>query len=64
MNLSPMHLDEGQQPVKALRERRTGEAVFELCEGCWAPVLAGKLEDHRRTIPHRQPPMGADSPEG
>lgn len=45
--------------AQALREAEdAGEIVVEVCERCWVPYLRGKLEEHRRAIPHRLPPVG------
>jgi hypothetical protein len=58
-----MYLEVPTPEPKALQQHR-GEATFELCQRCWQPVLLGKLDAHLEAITHRQPPMGAQSPEG
>jgi hypothetical protein len=52
---------------KAVRESaqaQAGDITLELCERCWSPHLAGKRDEHLAAIPHRQPPLAADTPEG
>jgi hypothetical protein len=46
---------------RALREAEdAGDVVVEVCERCWGPYLAGRLDEHLRAIPHRLPPLGAE----
>ena len=62
----PMRLELDSPPPKVIRDnqpRSSSGVTFELC-GCGVPVAVGMQEAHLRAIPHRAPPLGANSPEG
>ena len=56
--------DNAPQALRDAPRDHRGSVILELCTRCWQPVLKGKLDAHLRAVQHRQPPMGASSPEG